>query len=331
MLEGKSKVKPKLMSKQAAKAAAEKEHAAKTKKVVKPKAAKSPKKSAPKKSDKKKASAKSQPQPGALTTLDAQQFKILQNDAAIIIPRAENRLGSLKTDIAEFEKDVQEIIDRELWKYAKTPYKSYEAWKEDARKRLGLGKTTMYNLLGTMEATPNTSPERRKAMGRRKGNIVRDVIQREKKAGREVTPEREQEIVDAAIEKPESELKQDLTDKGLKVESGKKKKNGNGPKPDPLLFNPSKSPRDESVRDSGSGYMEGATETASQYTSVVQQAIDVFLYVYEPDLKPEEALHGVCQFFIGANSTIKGLEQKTNIEAFYHLKKQDEARKASGE
>lgn len=279
------------MSKQQAIEAAKKEASAKAaKKVAKvPKAKKPAAKSKPKTkpakaSQKTKAlTVKQTPEilsPEVLARRSEEADRILHDE----IPK---EMAALEGGRAALHQKVQDAIERELWRWCSTPFKSWSAYVKDLQTKAGKKIGTLFNAVGLLRALPGESAESRAAIPARNAQKIKQ-LKKAKEAKGDKTPV-SKKVVEAAKKQKPDEFDKTLKNEGFEAPKGRNGKTPKEDKPDPLLFN-EKSGGDKfagfgrghaDVVSGGSGEVEGAHASAGQYSSIVEQAIEAACAIHK--------------------------------------------------
>lgn len=190
--------------------AASTEKSAKTPKGKKPKAAKPAK--APKQSKAKKSTA-------LVLLVDPKITQRLNADAIENESRLAELIPQHMARGVEIYNVMQDHQERELWKYGKTPYKSWTAFVEHYAELASISKRTLQAVISSNKALPGVSAEVKKKIGPRKlKKVVAAVVKHRKKTGNPAA-EAPAEIIDAAVRQPEAEFDRTLESAGLAPES----------------------------------------------------------------------------------------------------------------
>lgn len=328
----------KLMSKQAARAAAEKEAAAKksSNPAKKKPAAKTPKpKPAPK--GKKPAKAKT-PKPlrnstALVTTIPPAELDALNRDADANVKRLQEMIPEHVVRGAEIYNVMEDHRARELWKFGSTPYKSWDAFLGHYAELAKISKRTLEAVVSSNKFLPGVSAETKKAAGPRKvKKLVAAAKKHKKKTGKDLPPE----IIDAAVKQPEKQFDETLRaadlapEKSEPVQHSAKFWDGPQADPDPLLHHEAKEQPFRRGKNGGSGAIEGKRGTAQKFASVIAEAVEMAYLIYTPEQMgladgDEAEDEDVLRFIVGQWKKFPcarpGMEDMTHEQCAEHIEK----------
>src|SRR5579864_2577258 len=230
-------------------------------------------------------------------------------------------LGSEYGKMAAQHANVEDFIERKLWRYTPTPYVSETAWVKGKNHLLG-SAAKVFSIVGKYKALKGeTTQEQRVKMGARKGSVATADAKQAQKKGKKIPVEIIEKAVDPKVTEPE--LRQAVIDADL------------GPDPEPIVSDkcPGLYPADDSLlakpegntlpdkfSKGGSGVVEGQSGTASQFDSAINDAVECASRVYVAPGEPEERDYGknlrfVCNMWLGQMCEATGHEKQTNAEA----------------
>lgn len=246
----------------------------------------------------------------------------LKEDAARIDAEIDQGIAALDSAVSGLKSKhalVEDFIDRELWRYTPTPYKSETAWKRDKEARLG-SASMLFNIASGFKALKgHTTQKQREEMGPRKRAVVTSAVKKAKEKGRPVPIEIIEKAADPKTTEPE--LRKAVVEANLAPDPEPSKDDRQSSfdvVADPLLAKPTVNTFPESPRKGGSGVVEGQTGAASQFDSAVNDAIECASVIYcdgEPERDFSVNLRFVCNLWLGQACEAAGHEKQTNAEA----------------
>jgi len=274
---------------------------------AKPAKGKPPK--APKKDKKKPAVA------GTLVpVIDPAELKQLQHDAAAGEKELESSIPEYIAKGVQIYNVMDDFKKRELWKFAKTPYKSWTAFVEHYAELAHVSTRTLFGVIGATKALPGVSAEVKKKIGPRKLQKLARAAKTIKKKTQNQEAELHPEIIEKAASQTESEFDETLRGAGLVDE----------PLPPPVQTAPmfqeesrvSVSPDAPVEVRSGDPvrHVETATDSVTG-NHTVDRAIAVAIQVYDPQMNIDQALEFVCKLWLKSTCDREGFEDMTNDAA----------------
>lgn len=332
----------KLMSKQAARAAAEKEAAAKkiTKPAKKKPAAKTPKAAKPKPAPKSKKPVKVKAgKPGALiSVIDDSALKALQADAAKSEKILKEDMPRLFTESANVYAVWQDFKERELWRHTPTPYKSESAFQAELAQLSGVTQRTLQLIASANAALPGVPHETKKKIGARKLKKAVAAVKKLKKKTGNPDATLPDEIIEKAKTQSEQEFTETLEGAGLGPDKQEPPaKSGTIPfgsvtrdTADELLHHEAKAQPFRRGKNGGSGAVEGKRGTAQKFASVIAEAVEMAYLIYTPEQMgladgDEAADEDVLRFIVGQWKKFPcarpGMEDMTHEQCAEHIEK----------
>lgn len=328
----------KLMSKQAARAAAEKEAAAKktTKPAKKKSAVKTPK---PKPAPKGKTPAKIKAgKPGALiSVIDDSALKALQADAAKSEKILKEDMPRLFTESANVYAVWQDFKERELWRHTPTPYKSESAFQAELAQLSGVTQRTLQLVASANAALPGVPHETKKKIGARKLKKAVAAVKKLKKKTGNPDAALPDEIIEKAKTQSEQEFTETLEGAGLGPDKPEPPaKSGTIPfgsmtvPADELLHHEPKAQPFRRGKNGGSGAVEGKRGTAQKFASVIAEAVEMAYLIYTPEQMgladgDEAEDEDVLRFIVGQWKKFPcarpGMEDMTHEQCAEHIEK----------
>lgn len=224
---------------------------------------------------------------------------------------------------AEIYNVMADHMERQLWKYGDKPYASKEAFITHYAELAKISTRTLKAVMSANKFLPGVTAETKKKIGPRKlKKVVAAVKKHRKKTG---NPEAEPpaEIIEAAIEQPESKFDETLRDADLAPDVTPEEVPSeplpfSEPKPDPLLHEETSEQPFRKIKNRASGVIEGAHGDAQQFSSAVEQAVSA-QQIIEPELSKVEALELIAKQWLKFPCVREDLQDMTNEQAAEHL------------
>lgn len=188
------------------------------------------------------------------------------------------------------DKKLQDARERELWKYCDTPFKSWNAFVLDLKKISGKSAATLFGMIGLQKALPESTAEQRRAIGPRKGAKVAKAAKVAKKKGQTLPPE----IIEKAGQQTEAEFDKTIHEAGFSETKKAEWDDGQ----DNLLSEIDHGTHAYNPRVGGSGVVEGNSGEAQQLPSVVAEAIEAAKAIHDSQFTEGEALKFICEMWL---------------------------------
>lgn len=262
----------------------------------------------------KKASAK-KPETGSLVPIiDPAELKKLQHDADGAVKQLEKDLPEYIAKGANIYQTLDDVKQRELWKFTSTPFKSWTAFVEHFAKIVDLSTRTLFGVIGATKALPGVSAEVKKKIGPRKLQKAAKAVKVLKKKTQNPEAELPPEIIRKAAEQPESEFDETLREAGL-IDNPPPPAPETAPmfKEEPYVVIPKDAPVEVRSGDPVR-HVQTATDSVTG-NQKVDRAIAVAIQVYDPGMKIDEALEFVCSQWLKSTCDREGYEDMTNDAA----------------
>lgn len=252
--------------------------------------------------------------------IDPAELKQLQQDAAAGEKELENSIPEYIAKGVQIYNVMDDFKKRELWKFAKTPYKSWTAFVEHYAELAHVSTRTLFGVIGATKALPGVSAEVKKKIGPRKLQKLARAAKTIKKKTQNAEAELPAKVIEQATEQTEEEFDTTLREAGLVDE----------PLPSPIDTAPMF--EDESrVSASPNAPVEVHSPDASRHADVatdsvtgnkkVDRAIAVAIQVYDPAMKIDEALEFVCSQWLKSTCDREGFDDMTNDAAADEISK----------
>ena len=211
----------------------------------------------------------------------------------------------------KIDQTVQEVREKELWKYCEQPFKSETAFIAHFQHVAGKSTRTLWGMIGLQKALPGTTAEVRRAIGPRKGAKIAKAAKVAKKKGRQIP----QSIIDAASRESEPELDKRIADEGLTDE-----RPASVAPPTLDMFPAEVRPIAEGEdfradeQPMSSDDFQATPQEGIVY-SVRPEAIYAAIAIYDPEMTKGQAAEFVCTQWLLSVCEKEGFEDMTNRQA----------------